>query len=184
MDILLKKETKYSRKILFNYIRVFLPKFYLILLEVRFFFFKKKCSTNGKIYYSDGCWLKRKTSKDLIKITEYFIKNYSKNEVKVLQIGVGNSSFYKNASKSFCYFYGVTIVFEELEYGLKLKNSQNHDNYHCELFNKYELSKKLTTDQNFDYIIDNDLSSYCCCKFHFSELIKFYSRILTPLGKI
>lgn len=179
-----KLEKRFSVKILSNKVRTYFPNWvYEIILKIRLFFFINNCSGSDfrTLVYSDGSWINRKTTSDLKLIQKYIT---SKKYKTILQVGTGNMSLYKSANKSFEIFYGITILQEELNYGKDVL-IKNHDTRSKILFwNKYSGDFRFLKGNRVDLIIDNDLSSYACCKYHFKKMVSAYSEILQNNGLI
>lgn len=145
-------------------------------------FFESKPQQNcsqviPKIKYSDGSWLTIETTPDQKRIEDYLKKNDLKNKT-ILHIGTGNSSF----AKEFCKnnkVDSITVVADELAYAQSL----NLENYQCFKLNKYSSELKKLANK-YDCIVDNNLSSFACCKVHFIEMIQNYISLLNDTGAI
>jgi hypothetical protein len=55
-------------------------------------------------------------------------------------------------------------------------------NYRVRLGNKY--SRSLRLEHRYDFIIDNNLAGFVCCKYHFYLMWNTYLDALRPDGKI
>jgi hypothetical protein len=176
-------ETRWSWKIILGKARKSFPKIYDACIYVRFLTFKKSCNKNSLpiLKYSDGSWVNRKTTKDLLRIQNYILQD--ERELTVLQIGTGNSSFYMNARSHLKKLVSITIVQEEIEYAKQISSSDFGNMYKVKFENKYS-GDLSALGGSFDYIIDNDLSSYACCKKHFFEMLSEYKKILAKEGCI
>ena len=184
-EVVERKEKRLSTKILAHKVKRYLPGFaYHFLLKLRFAFFRSDCSRYNlqKVTYTDGAWVNRKTTKDLRKIQEYLTKKEGK--MSVFQVGIGNSSLFecfldnKNVD-----LFGITISDEELAYAREKFSSEIDIRYNIRYMNKYSDELKLI-QQRFDYIVDNDLSSYSCCKKHFFLMLDNYKRLLNKEGEV
>jgi len=65
-----------------------------------------------------------------------------------------------------------------------LADSQGIANYTAYFLNKYSRDFILTIKNRFDFIIDNNLASFACCKFHFYLMLDNYIWSLKPGGQI
>jgi len=178
------QERRLSLKLLSGKIRNRFPRsLYPIVVRLRYQFFPRDCgaSTMVKLSYSDGSWIHRKTTRDLRNI-QTFLAGASR-PLKVLQVGVGNSSLFQTTGDRLSELVGITVVQDEVDFAQQSFPDEFGSKYKVNFCNKYssELSF-LGTD--FDYIVDNDLSSYACCKKHFGDMLRAYSHMLAKDGQI
>jgi len=183
-DLLLAVERRFSLKILAHKVRRHLPHFaYQWLLVLRYAFFRRRCkdAERSQLIYSDGPWQKRKTTSDLLRI-EAFLQQIER-PLAVLQIGIGNSSLFEAIGANTSRFTGITISEDELRYANEKFQLEYGKKYDARLMNKYsdDISK---LDAKFDFIVDNDLSSYACCHYHFGVMLNSYRKLLTSDGAI
>lgn len=176
----LPPERRLSLKILAHKVRRYLPFAYPALLWLRYVAFPKRCRDLAvpSISYSDGSWITRKTTSDLLQIEAYLKTSGAKGSL--LQIGIGNSSLFAAIGSQMERFVGLTIVEDEIRYAKEKFASPNYD---IRLMNKYS-AQIADLGGAFDYIVDNDISSYACCHHHFNELLASYARLLTPGGMV
>lgn len=176
-------ERRLSLKILGQRVRKYCKFCYSILLHCRYKFFRKSCFNRSKpnISYSDGSWVNRKTTKDLLKIITH-LEKYD-DGFSILQIGVGNSELFRVIGKKSEKFIGITVIDSEVEYAKKKFPDDCDARYLVFLMNKYS-KDVIALGYKFDLIVDNDLSSYACCKYHFEEMLDSYHNILNPSGKV
>jgi hypothetical protein len=52
------------------------------------------------------------------------------------------------------------------------------------VLNKYSPEFVSVIANRYDFIIDNNLASFACCKYHFFVMCENYLRALTPYGQI
>lgn len=178
------KERRLSLKIIAGKIRARSPNLlYPLIIKARYHSFPANCGESSfvKLSYSDGSWTTRKTTKDLRNI-EAFLSPHT-DPIKVLQIGVGNSSLYKNIRHRTSKFVGITVVEDEVDFAKQSFPDEYGSKYKVTVCNKYS-SRLVTLGVGFDYIVDNDISSYACCKKHFNDMLEAYSRMLSKNGKI
>lgn len=178
------RERRLSTKIISGKIRRYSPKWlYDVLLDLRFIFFRNSCSDSQlpSISYSDGSWVNRNTTADLRAI-ELFLAKVS-DPIDVFQAGVGNSSLFGAIENKARRLVGITIIQDEIDYARKLYPKDFGIRYHVGLLNKYTETLTDLAGQ-FDFVVDNDLSSYACCKTHFNSMLKAYHSMLKPKGAI
>lgn len=186
MSYLLKiiPERRLSLKIISGKIRQFCPSsLYGFFLFLRYIFFPRKCKNTSlpEVRYSDGSWVSRSTTKDLRTIQTYLLQNPS--ACSILQIGFGNSSLFETVQDFAEKVVGITVVQDEIDFAYKKFPDSMNKKYFVYLMNKYSNDLK-NLDGPFDYIIDNDLSSYACCHHHFAEMMQTYRSILSKDGSV
>jgi len=140
----------------------------------------KRC-TNLKepfSFYSDGSWIHEDSTSDQIRIESYLNSVNLKGNT-LLQVGVGNSSLGRKFSDRLQIIDGITIVNEEKKYA----DSFSISNYHVKVINKYS-QELLSLKYKYDIIVDNVLSSYACCIFHFLKMLENYIKLLKTGGLI
>ncbi len=184
-EVLFKAENRFTLKIIAHRIRKYFPSwFYNCLLLIRFYTFKNVCDDTlvSKVVYSDGSWISRKTTRDLRRIQTYLSK--IERPIDVLQIGVGNSSLYRELqSKPLSRMIGITIVSEELDYAMSMFPKDFGGRYKVFIANKY--SEEINyIGSEFDYIVDNDIGSYSCCRYHFLKMLENYHSLLKADGVV
>jgi hypothetical protein len=98
----------------------------------------------------------------------------------ILHVGVGNSKLaYRFASKVDA-IDGLTISMAEKAHADALQI----DKYKVYLLNKYSREFVVTIKNKYHVIIDNNLGSFACCKFHFYLMLDNYVWALQPDGSI
>jgi hypothetical protein len=179
--IVFLKEKRLSLKIFAHKLKNLSPQAYYIYIYIHFLFFKNKCrDLKSQTFYSDGSWLRREVTCDTKNIVSYLKKG---KDLKILEIGIGNSYLYSKLKNNISLYNGITIMQNEYDYAAKHLNISNK----CRVFlmNKNSLDlNKLGGKGKFNLIIDTDLGSYSCCKFHFNLMILNYKKLLLPSGKI
>jgi hypothetical protein len=98
----------------------------------------------------------------------------------ILHIGVGNSKFAQRFSSRVNFIDGLTVSRNEKT----LADSLGIDNYTVYILNKYSREFILTIRNRFDFIIDNNLASFACCKYHFYLMLDNYVWSLKSGGQI
>lgn len=123
-------------------------------------------------------WTALETTPDQMRI-EAYLRFSRLSGRSVLHVGVGNSSLAARLSHRTRRIVGTTISSNEVAYAASL----NLPNYRVELHNKYS-GKPLTAGDTFDYIVDNNPTTFCCCLHHMMVMMDFYVRVLAPDGQI
>lgn len=120
-------------------------------------------------------WEDKKITTDENKILNFLKKKNLYNK-KILHIGIGNSDLAKKILKENIYIDGITISSEEV----KLANSLKLKFYKVFLIDKHNSNLCKKFKKKYDFIIDNNLKSYTCCKknfnFYFSSLCKLLKK--------
>jgi hypothetical protein len=98
----------------------------------------------------------------------------------ILHIGVGNSKFAQQFASRVNLIDGLTVSHNEKT----LADSLGIANYTVYLLNKYSREFILTISNRFDFIIDNNLASFACCKYHFYLMLDNYVWSLKSGGQI
>jgi hypothetical protein len=98
----------------------------------------------------------------------------------ILHIGVGNSQFARRFASRVDLIDGLTVSPNEKTLG----DSLAIGNYTVYLLNKYSREFILTIRNRFDFIVDNNLASFACCKYHFYLMLDNYVWSLKPGGHI
>lgn len=163
-------------------LKKYLKKGYQVLRKTLLNPFKQKpkqyCNKNiPEAKYSDGSWLNIVVTPDQKRIEDY-LENLAVKNKTILHVGTGNSSFatrfFKNNTID-----SITVMEDELEHAKSL----NLPNYHCFKLNKYSSDIKKLSNK-YDFICDNNLSSFACCKTHFIEMMQNYTALLNENGQI
>ncbi len=96
----------------------------------------------------------------------------------VLHVGVGNSSLALRLAYRVGHIDGITIQREEVDRA----SAFVIPNYRVMLVNKYDSALPFTLGRSYDFIIDNNPSTFACCKRHFFAMLASYRRLLNPGG--
>ena len=178
------KKNKLSFKILSGAVHKNMPPIiHKTIITIRYLFFKRFCFKNNPsvFKYSDGSWVNRETTKDLLRIQSYLSSESA--SIKVMQAGIGNSSLFRAVIDRIDKLVGITIVPEEIEYAKTNFPNDFGKKYEIWFTNKYSANLEWL-GKDFDFIVDNDISSYACCKQHFRDMLTAYRMLLAPNGKI
>jgi SAM-dependent methyltransferase len=128
--------------------------------------------------YSD--FSMRETTEDQARI-EDVLAAATPAESKVLHVGVGNSKFAQRFHGDGCQVVGITVSDEELRHA----ESLDIDGYRMLKLNKYSREfTRLIEDKYFDFVVDNNIAAFACCKYHFYLMLDNYLQCLKPGGKI
>jgi hypothetical protein len=101
-------------------------------------------------------------------------------EQQILHVGVGNSQFAQRFAPMVARIDGITVWEPERTLAAVLGIA----NYTVHFLSKYSREFLLTIDGTYDYIIDNNLASFACCKYHFHRMFDNYLWCLRPGGRI
>jgi hypothetical protein len=101
-------------------------------------------------------------------------------EQHILHVGVGNSRFAERFAPRVRLIDGLTVWQPEKTFadGLAI------DNYTVHFVSKYSREFLLTIEHEYDYIVDNNLASFACCKYHFHRMLDNYRWCLRRQGRI
>ncbi|HEX3417813.1 MAG TPA: hypothetical protein VGK96_26670 [Candidatus Sulfotelmatobacter sp.] len=97
-----------------------------------------------------------------------------------LHVGVGNSRFAQRFAAEAALIDGLTVCRVEAERAQSLRIP----NYAVYFLNKYGREFLQTIGNRYNFVIDNNLASYVCCKYHFYRMLDNYLWAMKPGGKI
>ena len=121
-------------------------------------------------------WTHQETTPDQERIEEYLLAR-PLSGLSILHVGIGNSSLARRLSPRVSRIVGTTITPGEIRFAEEL----GLPNYEVFLHNKYSGSP-LPTSTTFDIIVDNNITTFCCCLRHLENLMKLFSTSLAPRG--
>jgi len=98
----------------------------------------------------------------------------------ILHVGVGNSRFAERFASRVNLIDGLTVSRNEKA----LADSFEIDNYTVYFLNKYGREFVLTIINKYDFVVDNNLASFACCKYHFYLMLDSYIWSSKPGGQI
>lgn len=101
-------------------------------------------------------------------------------DVQILHVGVGNSRFAQRFAPRVGWIDGLTVCDPEQ----RLADSLAIPNYRVYLLSKYSREFLTTIGRSFDYVVDNNLASFACCKYHFYRMLDNYLWCLRPAGRV
>jgi hypothetical protein len=128
---------------------------------------------------SGGDWTSFDTTPDQRRIEEH-LRAKCHSTSTVLHVGVGNSRLAQSFSGSVGTIVGITIQRGELEHALQC----DLPNYFPFLLNKFSMEFFAAFPGRFDFIVDNNPTSFCCCFLHFSRMMSAYRSLLSDQGRI
>jgi len=129
--------------------------------------------------YEDGSWLTLETTPDQQKI-EHYLSTLDLRDKRLLHVGIGNSAIGKTYATESTRVDGITVIEEEKNYADQL----HIPSYKPYLINKYDENQLCGLNQLYDIVIDNNLSSFSCCRFHYKQMLRNYIASLTATGMI
>ena len=98
----------------------------------------------------------------------------------ILHVGIGNSKFARRFAGRVNLIDGLTVSHNEKV----LADETGIGNYTAYFLNKYGREFILTIRNSYDFIVDNNLASFACCKYHFYFMLDNYVSSLKPGGLI
>ena len=98
----------------------------------------------------------------------------------ILHVGVGNSEFARRFASRVNLIDGLTVSQNEKA----VADSLRIGNYTAYLLNKYSREFILTLSNKYDFVVDNNLASFACCKYHFYLMLDNYLWSMRPGGQI
>jgi len=123
-------------------------------------------------------WSTKATTPDQYRIERY-IDRFDLRDKRLLHIGVGNSGLARRFHPHVKEIVGTTID----EPDIKVAKTLGLPNYSVVLHNKYSGESDSITGK-FDVIVDNNLTSPCCCVRHLAALFGLFEDQLANGGCI
>lgn len=125
-------------------------------------------------------WTKQITTPDQLRIEETLESCLQPTDC-LLHIGVGNSSLAKRFGLRCAQIDGLTIGEPEQEYSRTI----GIENYSVIKRSKYDpdLLSALPA-KSYNYIIDNNPTTFSCCRTHLSSMLANYVSLLAPEGTV
>jgi hypothetical protein len=132
------------------------------------------------VVYGEGLrdWSDKATTPDQARMERY-IDRYDLRSARVLHIGIGNSGFAKRFHARVKEIVGTTVDEPEM----RVASALALPNYRFVVHNKYS-GRDEAVEGTFDFVLDNNPTSPCCCIRHLSDLFEFYLKTLAPGGQI
>jgi len=124
-------------------------------------------------------WTQQETTRDQVCIEAVF-DTMTVTGASILHVGIGNSGFARRFASRVHRLDGLTVHQNEKIYAEAL----GIPNYAVYVLNKHSAEFVSVLTNTYDCIIDNNLSSFACCKYHFAVMWENYLRVLAPHGQI
>jgi hypothetical protein len=124
-------------------------------------------------------WTEQETTPDQARI-EDVLQGAPLTDSAILHVGLGNSGFAKRFHMSAHIIDGITIQEKEYRHALGLSIA----NYRPTLDNKYSEHLAARLNRKYDFIVDNNPTTFCCCRRHLATMLATYATLLKPDGVI
>jgi hypothetical protein len=124
-------------------------------------------------------WTRQETTPDQVRI-EAVLDGMALTGAQLLHVGVGNSKLAQRFAGRVFGIDGLTIHQNEKTRAEALAIA----NYTVYVINKYSRKMVSALAHTYDFIIDNNLASFACCKKHFFVMIENYRSVLRSDGRI
>ncbi len=124
-------------------------------------------------------WTHQETTRDQVRI-EAVLDTMAVTGTSMLHVGVGNSKLAQRFASQARRLDGLTVHQNEKTHA----DALGIPNYTVYVLNKYSPEFISVITNTYDFIIDNNLASFACCKHHFSVMFENYLRALTSHGQI
>jgi len=124
-------------------------------------------------------WTQQPTTRDQVRI-EAVLDTLAVTGASILHVGVGNSKLAQRFAGRVHRVDGLTVHQHEKTHA----DALGIPNYTVYVLNKYSPEFASVITNTYDFIIDNNLASFACCKYHFSLMFENYLRVLSPGGQI
>jgi len=123
-------------------------------------------------------WSDKATTPDQRRM-ELYIDRYDLRRKRILHIGIGNSGLAQRFHRRVKEILGTTIDDPEIE----AAQSLDLPRYQYVRHNKYSGANEGIYG-TFDFILDNNPTSPCCCIRHLGALFDLYAKKLAPGGQV
>ena len=124
-------------------------------------------------------WTQQQTTPDQVRI-EAVLDTMALTGAQLLHVGVGNSKLAQRFASRLSGVDGLTVHHNEKIYADALAIA----NYTVYVLNKYSREVVSVLSHTYDFIIDNNLASFACCKKHFFIMLENYLSLLRSQGRI
>jgi hypothetical protein len=124
-------------------------------------------------------WTQQQTTLDQVRI-EAVLDTMALTGAQLLHVGVGNSKLAQRFASRLSGVDGLTVHHNEKIYADALAIA----NYTVYVLNKYSREVVSVLSHTYDFIIDNNLASFACCKKHFFIMLENYLSLLRSQGRI
>jgi len=144
--------------------------------------YKEYCSSEQPgVASNDGAidWTQQQTTLDQVSI-EAVLDTMALTGAQLLHVGVGNSKLAQRFASRLSVVDGLTVHHNEKIYADALAIA----NYTVYVLNKYSREVVSVLSHTYDFIIDNNLASFACCRKHFFIMLENYLSLLRSQGRI
>ena len=124
-------------------------------------------------------WTREETTPDQARI-EAVLGTMALAGAQLLHVGVGNSRLAQRFASRVRSIDGITVHQNEKTSADLLAIA----NYTVYVVNKYSREVVSALPHSYDFVIDNNLASFACCKKHFSVMLENYTTVLRSHGRI
>jgi len=124
-------------------------------------------------------WTQQETTRDQSRI-EAILDTLVVTDASILHVGVGNSRFAQRFASRARRIDGLTVHQNEKARADALEIP----NYTVYVLNKHSQEFVSVIANTYDFIIDNNLASFACCKYHFTVMFDNYLRALASHGQL
>jgi hypothetical protein len=124
-------------------------------------------------------WTHQESTRDQAHI-EAVLETLVVTGTSLLHVGVGNSQLAQRFASRARRIDGLTVSPQEKAHAEAL----GLPHYTVYVLNKYSPAFGSVLTHTYDFIIDNNLASFACCRAHFSVMCTHYLRALTAHGQI
>jgi hypothetical protein len=114
-------------------------------------------------------WTQQETTPDQACI-EAVLDTMAVTGASMLHVGVGNSKFAQRFASRARRIDGLTVHHNEKIHA----DALGVPNYTVYVLNKYSPEFVAVITHTYDFIIDNNLASFACCKYHFAVMVENY----------
>jgi hypothetical protein len=129
-----------------------------------------------RVNYQESAWVQEEESPDQL-CMEKLLPELVTVQSRLLHIGIGSSTLARRWCNNVAGIDGVTVLSGEKAHAESLGLS----NYRVFLLNKYRMTSTQLLGP-YSLILDNNLSSFACCYYHFHRMFEVYSKLLSPGG--
>ncbi len=123
-------------------------------------------------------WSDVETTADQLRIEDY-LDLFDLSDSDILHIGIGNSGLAQRFADKAKSIFGISVVESEVEQA----NSLDLPNYRAVIHNKHSGGDERIPAA-FDFIIDNNPTTFCCCLEHLARMLELYANRLSPSGQV
>jgi hypothetical protein len=125
-------------------------------------------------------WTGRETTADQSRIEAVLdVRNLNPDQ-QLLHVGIGNSRFAQRFASQVKLIDGLTVAEPEQA----LAETLSISNYTVYCMSKYSREFLVRIERRYDYIVDNNLASYACCRYHLYRMFDNYVWCLGHQGRI